>query len=315
MRSRDAEAIKARCRASIPALFEKLALPAPVSIEQDAEGWVNPCFFVDETVVRFNARDPEQPKHERERRAYELARGAGLPVPEVLGLDGSCEASPFSALVTERLPGRSLEAGWDAVPAGRRDALAEETGRALASLGTIELEDFGELPDVEGPRESRWRDCVTRMFEENLLLAEQEAVFDEGERERYRTLLERESGLLDAITSPRLVHRDFHYSNLLHDDGRLSAVLDFEWSMAGDPEADLLNANAIAQVDARAAERWKAAYRELRPEGEGDARRRRLYQSLYNMTLCSIAAKHFSADEARSYKAVSLRQLAAFEAD
>jgi len=315
LRSHDAAEVKARCRASIPALFEKLGLPAPQSVVQDEEGWVNPCFFVDETVVRFNARDPHEPKHHRERSAYALARDAGLPVPQVLALDESREAAPFSVLVTERLPGRSLEASWAEVPESRRDAVAEQSGRLLAALHEIELESFGELPGVDGQGPGTWRGWLTARCEAELEQAREEQVFDESERARYRALFEREAPGLEAVTSPRLVHRDYHFSNLLHVDGHLSAVLDFEWAIAGDPEADLLNANAIAQVEPRAADRWLAAYRELRPEREGAGRRRRLYQSLYNLTLSLVAARHFPVAEARAYKAVSLRRLEAFLAD
>ena len=315
MRAPDAEQVKARCRASLPALFERNALPAPRSVVQDDEGWVNPCFFVDGVVVRFNARDPHEPKHARERAALELAREAGLPAPAVVALDDSLEAAPFSALITERLPGRSLELSWSEVPESRRDELAEETGRLLARLHEIELERFGELPGVDGPREETWRACVARHFDVTLSEALEAGAFDEAECARFQALFEREAPNLDAIAGARLVHRDFHYSNLLHEGGRLTGVLDFEWALAGDPEADLLNANAIAQVSERAKERWLAAYRELRPEGEGDARRRRLYQSLYNAVLCRVAALFLSPEEARQYRAATLRQLERFEAD
>lgn len=315
MRAPGAAEAKARCRDCLPALFERLGLPSPRRVEQDEEGWVNPCFFVDDLVVRFNARDPHEPKHARERAALELARGAGLPAPAVAALDDSREAAPFSALITVRLPGRSLERSWAEVPESRRDALAEETGRLLARLHGIELERFGELPGVPGPREDSWRACVERFFETVLREAVEARAFDEAEAARFHALFEREAPRLEAIASARLVHRDFHYSNLMQDRGRLTGVLDFEWALAGDPEADLLNANAIAEVSGRAAERWLAAYRELRPEGEGDARRRRLYRSLYNAVLCRVAALYLSPEEAREYRAVTLKQLERFEAD
>lgn len=156
---------------------------------------------------------------------------------------------------------------------------------------------------------------MARLFETTLREAGEAGALDEAERARFQALFEREAPLLDAIASARLVHRDFHYSNLLHDRGRLTGVLDFEWALAGDPEADLLDANAIARVSERAKERWLAAYRELRPEGEGDARRRRLYQGLSNAVLCRVAALYLSSEEAREYRAVTLRQLERFEAD
>lgn len=277
---------------------------------------MNPCFFVDEAVVLFNARDPDQPKHERERAAYELARDAGLPVPQVLALDGSLDAAPFSVLVTERLPGQTLEASWEALSQRERDRLADETARTLASSHAIELDDFGESPGVEGSRETSWRARATRLFHEALRAAEEAPPATRAsERATGGSWLEREAVTLAAVTSPRLVHRDFHRSNLLQEGGRLSAVLDFEWSLAGDPEADLLASSGFAGVDARGVERARAADRELRPEGEADARWRRLYQAQHDLMVSAVAARSFSAEEARSYKAVSLRQLEAFEGD
>ena len=54
------------------------------------------------------------------------------------------------------------------------------------------------------------------------------------------------NALFDAVSRPALVHRDFHFGNLLiasrlpgrRDPGL--TVLDFEWAIFGDPEFDLV---------------------------------------------------------------------------
>ena len=42
------------------------------------------------------------------------------------------------------------------------------------------------------------------------------------------------------MMQPALVHCDFHYENILHVDGKLSGLLDFEWALAGDPAYDFM---------------------------------------------------------------------------
>ena len=64
--------IKDTCRAALPALLAAHGLDSSAPIVQDEQGWVNPCYFVgDDLVVRFNSRDPEQPKFTRETVAFD----------------------------------------------------------------------------------------------------------------------------------------------------------------------------------------------------------------------------------------------------
>ncbi|RYZ76224.1 MAG: hypothetical protein EOP04_32315, partial [Proteobacteria bacterium] len=47
------------------------------------------------------------------------------------------------------------------------------------------------------------------------------------------------SQLIKSVERRTLIHGDFHFGNLLYEGERISGILDFEWSCAGDPLFDL----------------------------------------------------------------------------
>jgi thiamine kinase-like enzyme len=44
--------------------------------------------------------------------------------------------------------------------------------------------------------------------------------------------------LLDNVTTGHLVHSDYQFENLLHRDGVITGIIDFEWAVSGDPARD-----------------------------------------------------------------------------
>ncbi len=82
MRSPNHLEIKKRCQESIAPLIAKYQLGTPTQFVIDDAGWVNPCIFVNDAFVfRFNARDPNLPKYQREKIAFELLKDTNVPVP------------------------------------------------------------------------------------------------------------------------------------------------------------------------------------------------------------------------------------------
>jgi aminoglycoside phosphotransferase (APT) family kinase protein len=61
---------------------------------------------------------------------------------------------------------------------------------------------------------------------------------------------------------PRLLHGDYHFSNVLMKEGRISAVLDWEYCALGDPRWDVMNAYvAMVEFNAeRSAKKFMEAY-------------------------------------------------------
>lgn len=303
MRAADEEPVKARCREAVPRVLHVAGLPTEGGVRRDDEGWVNPCFFVgDDVVVRFNARDVGVPKFRREAAAYDLLLGSGLPVPRVVHLEPAGDVTPYEALVTTRLPGVSLERSWPSLTESYRRQLPQEAGRLLARLHDVGLQGFGE-PWVEAEaRAATWREHVERVLAEHVEAGVACGSLSAREAERVERVLAERGHVLDAVLRPALVHRDFHFGNLLVDGGAITGIIDFEWCVAGDPELDLMVASAIEEVSRAAARRFVSAYREVRPESAEWTDKRDLYACWHDVELGRVARLYLSEAEAAAFR-------------
>lgn len=228
------ETIGAICRAH--------GLGAVRQIVRATSGVSNVCFLVNAAlVIRFNTFDTAVPKFENERVAYNLLAGSGLPVPSVVVLDTSRRIVPYDFIVLTRLPGTNVAESWRELIPTQIDDLAWEAGRSLARLHAIMLPAFGKLREQAAPRFHTWPDYFHDYAHRYLREAARYGLLDEPLRTRLEDVLHRADGLLARITQGVLIHSDYHYENILHEAGRLTGILDFEWALSGDPTFDFMN--------------------------------------------------------------------------
>jgi aminoglycoside phosphotransferase (APT) family kinase protein len=149
----------------------------------------------------------------REVEILEHARSAGLPVAKVLasGIDG---AAPFMLL--DWMSGRGmdyelLKRPWRAI------ALGEQAGRLQARLN-----------QVRAPRE----------LPHALSWADPDAI-PQALQERLRA---------PEVWSDHLLHLDFHPGNLIVENGRIGALIDWTNACAGDPRFDVARTWVILRL-------------------------------------------------------------------
>ncbi len=158
---------------------------------------------------------------------------AGLPVPDILfaAPDEAEFGTPY--IVMPRLPGRTFVV-WDPHPAfGQDPALIAGIWRQTAQvLGVLHGFDWRRhLPDWEAPRDAlqemqRW---------DGLLLKSPEPEWIALGQALRRRLAE----MPPAPVPLGLFHGDFQPGNVLFEDGRLVAVIDWELAGIGDQRLDL----------------------------------------------------------------------------
>jgi aminoglycoside phosphotransferase (APT) family kinase protein len=153
---------------------------------------------------------------EREARHLRLLAGVDLPIPRLVGVDPDASVCDHPAVLMTRLPGRSVLVpdDWDAWLRGLVEPLAvlHAIGDdAVSSLGAYRT--YNDLEALAAPSWSARQDV-------------------------WEALVERVRGEAPAFV-PRFVHRDYHPTNLLWVQGRLSGVLDFTDSSRGPAATDL----------------------------------------------------------------------------
>jgi len=169
----------------------------------------------------------------QEYRTYTLLADEPVPTPAVHGLEESAE-NPFEGpfFVMDRAPGSSpnvwrrrdrerLEADWE------DRTLGSELVRYLVSIHAVAADRVESLlPQRDFPAlVGHWRGVQEEMS----------LVRDPVIEEAYVWLLERPPSPVPAS----LVHGDYRIGNCLIDEGRISAILDWELAFCGDPRFDI----------------------------------------------------------------------------
>jgi aminoglycoside phosphotransferase (APT) family kinase protein len=159
------------------------------------------------------------------------ARQAGVPTPDVLGLehvDHDGELLSFSIL--RLLAGRSLDVLAGELPASDLERLVVDGGELLARVHSV-VPDRGRTHELDPPDE----DTIARAGR----------TADRAHGPAAAAVVERGAGLLrDEVTTrppPRLslVHGDWLPKHLLVDDGAIVGVIDWEFAGPASPAFDL----------------------------------------------------------------------------
>jgi aminoglycoside phosphotransferase (APT) family kinase protein len=163
----------------------------------------------------------------------ELARTSGVPAPLVLAATDALAGTGQPAQVVSREPGLSIprQVLRSVSELGTGAELAGECGTALARLHGIAV---GAAPPGldrldEGDPFGDYCDGLAATLDDLPLPHPTIRLGVEWLRRNPPSLPQRQT----------IVHADFRTGNLLVDDGRLSAVLDWELAHVGDPMEDL----------------------------------------------------------------------------
>ncbi|CAN5694525.1 hypothetical protein BH10ACT3_BH10ACT3_09610 [soil metagenome] len=152
------------------------------------------------------------------------ASAQGMPVPEVLVVDDDAGSWGSAGLVMRRIEGETLARRIlrdERFGAARRQ-LAEQCGRALAALHTIDPDTIDGL---------EWRDPIEGLREVLDELGDTVPTFEVA----MRWLEQRRP---DPV-GRGVVHGDFRLGNLMVDEQGLRSVLDWELVHEGEPAEDL----------------------------------------------------------------------------
>jgi aminoglycoside phosphotransferase (APT) family kinase protein len=244
-------------------------------------------------MIRVNQRDQYEPKWEREREVYELLHRVApdVPVPTVLLTDSTRSVVPWPVQVSTWLKGVPGDDGTIEI----HRLPHAELGRLVARLHSVSVPYFGWPRPARGTAaDHSWPEYVKTLATEALASA---SYLTRGERIAVgRWIHERVLTLgLDRNVTPRLVHSDLHWGNvLLAERGRalvITGLVDFEWALGAHPAYEW--AWATRQVRHNSA--VLRAYRASGGAGP-DPRAQGLYQVLKSLEMVERAARDWGTD-------------------
>lgn len=281
-------------REQIAAIWQAYDLGAVQSITIPRRGCSSACFLVNENrVARFQVTELPRHKFRTEKTAYDLLRASELPIPEALVLDESRTLVPCAFLITTRLPGETVYDSWNGLDMRTREQLAFEAGRYQALLHQHTLPAFGGLRQLAEGGFPTWRAYLEDYAARHVRQARDEELLDPATTTRIEQLLVRFQPLLDAVTTGCLLHRDYHFENVLQQEGKITRIIDFEWAMSGDPVFDCRLDETLAECPG-SVEPFYAGYASGSPLTEHP----RLKVDFYRLLLCLESVAWWGRDPA-----------------
>lgn len=214
----------------IKSICTQLGVENPRHITPLTGGVVNPTFNAGERLIfRFNIRDKNFPKFSRECFAYKKCYEFGIKVPKVLFYQRKEE---IELLVLERLTGSPIAEIWE--QAQNKNEIIASVCDQLKLIHNISLSKFGFYGDGE-TQYDYWDEFNFMRLKKHL--EECRASDIELDEIRIYNRFERDRSFLRNYKTPTLVHNDFHLGNIMYENG-VQGILDWEWSMGGDPLID-----------------------------------------------------------------------------
>ena len=255
-------------------------------------------------------RDPRVPLPDndchRVRNEYPVIRAAfghGFPAPDALWLDTEHRLLPGPDFFVMRMSlgktGGNVFKSTQALSGELVDVLASGVARLH---GLPPLTELGDLTD--SIRVDRWSMSIheaTRLYVQGWL-----DLFRANAHNPSPTLMALYGWVLDNIPDapghPVLVHGDVGFHNMLIDEGRLSALVDWEFAHIGDPAEDMGSIrNALGDA------LWGDVMRAYRAAGGPDIDAQRLHffrvwQHVRNASASNLAMGKFQTGEVTDLK-------------
>jgi Ser/Thr protein kinase RdoA (MazF antagonist) len=240
--------------------------------------------------------------------AQELARQIGVPTPQLIHFDPSCDALGGSVM-------RMFE--WiDGVPgpaavARHPERLLGDLGRAAAMLHGQHVDRFTSRLDGSAPTFDRWDEYVAYRSEQIVERSSGAGAFDAAYLDRFATTIVSAAAAVADHACAVVCHRDLHLDNVIaREDGSLLALLDFDMAEGWDAPVDLVRLRLHVFPEHPAAEAaFIAGYREVRVDDQAWDERLWIVEMLELVNAAANAV--LLAD--RAYEGLVRRRLAAID--
>lgn len=164
-----------------------------------------------------------------------VAQAPNIPVPQVYAYDTSHDLCDADYFFMQKMDGVDLEACKATLSPAELAPIEEHVGRIIYAINQFTGDYFGYPGNAELQAKT-WREAFIKIVDSVLQDGQEKKVDYYGiPIVSIKALVLKHAAALEEVTVPRLVHWDGWDKNFLAQDGRLSAVLDFERALWGDP--------------------------------------------------------------------------------
>lgn len=227
---------------------------APFDVLRFEGGQVNRVYQIGEDYVLKIENNLDVTEHQSE--IIALAVSAGAKVPKILDA-GELDGSRF--LLMEKVNGRKLSEDWMNFSEVQKENLMAQIAEQLRIFHSINFDAYA-LPR---PRQfDSWEaaiDSYTHFddVDKTELDAQTLANFESLER-----FYKEHKSILRDSSEPVLVHNDLHFDNILHQDGVLTGIIDFDFARQAPRDYELWHlldffCTPVYFVEEKLEDRWR----------------------------------------------------------
>ncbi|GEM_PF-6088819 len=211
----------------IKLIFKKIGIGINkiTSLKRILSGQVNLVYLVNNKyIIRFSDGQQDGRNFKKEAKVLDVI-GNRVLSPEVVLVDCSHKYIPFDTIVLKRIRGKTLAQEWLDCSSLQRKNYIIQLCRQLKTIHKLPLEEFSFLSrglswGVEF--ETYIKDCFEK--------AEADEEIDEKAVIFMKKYFAEHHGVLHRPCTYGLVHGDVHFENILVNNKKIVALLDFEYS-------------------------------------------------------------------------------------
>lgn len=280
-------------RETLQAICTEHGLGRIEHLAQPTQGNINRCLLVNDAyVLRFDVLDwGGANRYAGEKWAYEILSATDVPLSRVVALDTSKRLVPYDYLILTKMPGQTISTSAADLPPASRYAIGYSAGQSLATIHSHSFDQFGLLYNIAaGTPQPDWSAYVAEHFRYYQGQVEALGILPDAVLRRIDALMARMQPLFAAVQHGVLIHGDYHFANLLQQDGKLSAVLDFDWAASGDPAWDFRIDDQLESEVSGSREAFYAGYTSRRALDEGHWERVSFYRTGLYLDFLEMAA-------------------------
>lgn len=295
---------------------------ALISVDRPANGYVNRVFFLETTRGAFVLKLVDDPsgdwKIRKDVALSDHLRGLVIPAPVVRLADVSRRVVPVAFSFSDRIAGRTWSSVFASLTAREHAGLYARLGDYLGRIRATTFDGFGDLVATDGGLAvgpvhelaagqerpgpgpfATWRALHGAFVDTRLRLMAGTHFADLIEP--ARAWFDRNGTILDIAVAPRLLHMDLHRGNILIHDGDISGIVDFDESIVGHNEVDLMRTELahFRGQDPAFAEAFMAAYQRHVGLDEGYEGRKRFYDASRTLVWIQSLIRHGDRDGSR----------------
>lgn len=157
-----------------------------------------------------------------------------VPVPLVLAYDASLIMAPAQYFIMEFMPGVPYNQVKAQFTAEDQEAVEQQLGWYNQRINEIKGERFGYFSGKDRQRDT-WKEAFLMLMHDMLADGDEAGVDIGMDYNELRRLIDEKSDALDEVTEPSLISWDLWDGNVLVQDKQITAIIDFERSLWGDP--------------------------------------------------------------------------------